>query len=442
MFHRLTSVSAALLAGVALAAACTTDHGSLSKRDWGSGGTVAGEGGSASTGNAGTGGGEDAAPDAPTEPSGSFQFRVLNGVVDTDRVSLCFRVKLESGADAWLGAPSPAGGLAYGSTLDLSKLPWKPDTQGFETFAFAGQLELLASLDCARALDLAQETPQGNPQDAGGAGGSGSGGAAAGGVGGLAGAGTGGAGAGGGAAGGAAAGGAAGSGTGGAGDAGVPDASAGSAGASSTDAGADTGGDASGPPPVLRWARLGMIPPGSLLSDRSYLMLLSGCMGGPSFSDPSQETICGKGYSDVTPTLTNSVVELSRITQTMRVGVQFFNGSAAAGESDLLSVPTDQASGSPVTIASRIVFGRIAPRPPNLDYPASSYGSPLSAVELQVFAYGATAPGVTTNWQAALGNSSLENEKNFTLVLIGPNPGFAQLGWWQAPRVVALANDP
>ncbi len=429
MAYRGLRLFAVVAAGVALASACTTDHGSLSKRDWGSGGTLAGDGGGAA-GSGGSGGAQDAAADAPVEPSGAFRFRVLNGMVDAERVKLCFRVKLENGGDTWFGVPSPADGLPFGSTLDLSELPWQSATQGLETHVFAGQLELLANLDCARALELAQ----GGPPDAGagGAGGAsvgGAGGAPSGGAGGTGGA----------SSAGASPGGAAGL------DGGAPDASAGTGGAA--DAGApDAGGagsvDGGTPPPSLRWARLATIPPGSLLSDRSYLMLLSGCMGGPSFSDASQETICGKGYTDVTPTLTNSVVELSRITQNMRAGVQFFNGSAASGESDLLSVPTEESSGSPITVASRIVFGRIAPRPPNLDYPASSYGAPLSAVELQVFAYGATTPGVTSSWQAALGSASLENDQNFTVVLIGPSPGFAQQGWWQSPRVVALPNDP
>lgn len=429
---RVASFCAALTAGIALASACTTDHDSLSKRDWGSGGTLAGAAG-AGAGAGGTAGSVDAAADAPVEPSLSYRFQLLNGAVDAERLLLCFRVKLESGGEAWLGAPAPSGGLPYGSRMDLSQLPWQPETQGFETFVFAGQLELLAGLDCQRALDLAQ----GTASDAGGSGGAGGGGAAG--------------------SGGAASGGAAGSGAGGAGgetggsagaapDAGSPDASAGSGGVSSdagtADASLDADADASVPPPALRVARLAMIPPGSLQSDRSYLMLLSGCIGGPSFSDASQETICGKGYTAETPTLVNSVVQLSRITQSMRAGVQFFNGSLASGESDLLSVPTEEASGSPITVASRIVFGRIAPRPPNLDYPASSYGAPLSGVELQVFAYGATTPGVTTSWQAALGSATLENEKNYTVVVIGPNPGFVQAGWWQPTRIVALPNDP
>ncbi|MCA9630962.1 MAG: hypothetical protein KC766_25025 [Myxococcales bacterium] len=445
MARRLAPLLAVVSAGVALASACTTDHGALDKRDWGSGGTLADSGGGGGS-EAGAGGAQDAGADAPVEPSGGYRFRLLNGMVDAERVQVCFRVKLETGSDVWLGAPRPAGGLPYGSALDLSELPWQPASQGFETFVFAGQLEQLANLDCQRALDLAQ----GSGVDAG----AGAGGTAAGGSGGAGGEGGSAAGAG---AGGAGPGGSPGSGgaAGTSADAGALDASAGSAGSAgaggaSLDAGAgedsSTGGDSSVDggvtPPALRAARLAMLPPGSLRDDRSYLMLLSGCMGGPSFSDASAETICGPGYSDATPTLTNSVVELSRITQALSVGVQFLNGSRAAGEADLLSVPGEQANGSPITIASRIQFGRIAPRPPNLDYPASSYGAPLSEVELQVFAYGATTPGATANWQSALSVPGLENARNYTVVVLGPSPGFVQQGWWQPSRIVALPNDP
>lgn len=435
--------------------ACSSDHSALEQRDWDAGGSSAGGGGG--TGGASSGGSagaSDAGPDAPVEPAGDYVFRLLHGAVDAERVSICFRVVLESGETAWIGSPMPAAGLAYGELLDLSGLQWQPATQGLQPVVFAGDLSLVSSLDCASAVAKAKqiEAPSGDTGGAGGTGGS-SGGSGAGG-------GSGGGGAGGGSGGGGKGGA---GGTGGAGgssgSAGSPadagpdaslDASAGSAGQAAdaaTDAGPDAQAHDAGPdaalPSALRVRELAVIPAASLREDRSYLMVLVGCAGGVGFSDPSERSVCGPDYQSSLPSLSNLVVEVSRITSPTTTGVQFLNASVAAGEVGLTSQPAEGAVGSLIEIAARVPFGRIAPRPPRLEYSAASYGLPLTAVQLLVTSYGATTPGVAATWSEALPQgSSIANGHNFLVVSIGPAPGFVQAGWWQPARLVALPSDP
>src|SRR5690606_1807886 len=104
-------------------------------------------------------------------------------------------------------------------------------------------------------------------------------------------------------------------------------------------------------------------------------------------------SVCGPDYSSSTPSLSNLLVEVSRITNATTAGMQFLNASVAAGEVGLTSSPEEGAVGTAIEIAARVPFGRISPRPPRLEYTAASYGLPLSAVALQATNYGATTPG-------------------------------------------------
>ena len=86
MARRLAPLLAVVSAGVALASACTTDHGALDKRDWGSGGTLADSGGGGGS-EAGAGGAQDAGADAPVEPSGG-KVSVIGPVVVPSSIGL------------------------------------------------------------------------------------------------------------------------------------------------------------------------------------------------------------------------------------------------------------------------------------------------------------------------------------------------------------------
>lgn len=464
------------------AAACSTDSDALAKRPNGGAGGRGGSGGSG-VGGAGTGaGGSGGTEPTPVEPDGSFELRLLHGAPDAARVRLCLQRLPAGETPAWLSAAG-VDELPYGNIVDLRALAFDRITDGLRVVLITGELSLVASLACPEAVATARALMEQHQGGAGGTGGSGGGAGVGGsggaggsaGVGGSAGAGgaggtsagAGGASAGAGGAGGAGgsaatggggAGGAAGSASGAAGTSGAGGASAGASGAGAggapltdagsdaeagDDAGSDAGSTPTPDPPPLRVAELPAVPAGTLRGDRSYLMVLTGCVGGPAFTHPSEGLVCGASYTPRAPTLELLLVQLSRITRPLAVGMQFLNASPAARELDLRSTPREGAVGEALTIAARIRYGRLAPRPPLLEHAAANYGLPATESDLQAVMAGASSGGTLTTWAEALPSGvSLTNGQSYAVVAFGPIPGLSAAAWWQGPRVLALPNQP
>lgn len=399
------------IAGVlALAFACSTeyDRPEGSRTPPASTGGV-GTGGSGSGGFpvVGTGGTTSTGGRPPGEPPGDEVLTLVNGVVDAERVLLC--LTSGPGADqAAFGSPFPEGGLPYGASLVITDLAALGIEQGqaVAPLVIAGELSLLDGMECddAVAMALAEQAaaPTSVPSSAGGAGG-GAGGALEPGE--------------------------------------LP------AGENAGTAGEGEGGGGGmeellPPAPRLRVSPLPIIPPGSLSAGRSSLLVATGCMGGPAFAAKQAPLACGSVYTPERPTLSALLVRLSRRSAFGKLGVQAVNASVASAQLEFLSAPLTPASELPFTFASRVGYGAIAPDPPRLDFPASTYGAGSSLWGVRVTEGGAEL--YSEAWSELLERSQIEIEdgRGYTLVYVGPEVGVPASDFWNEPRVVVISNDP
>jgi hypothetical protein len=192
--------------------------------------------------------------------------------------------------------------------------------------------------------------------------------------------------------------------------------------------------------PPVRVTGLPTIPAGALARDDSFLLALGGCIGGPGVTDASERSVCGERYTQNTPTLAPYLAKLSRITREGRIGLQFMAASPALLQSDLVILPAGRDA---VVLAEGVPVGGL--RPARADVGASApdllVADPGSRV--RVFAAGAAEAAYDEPWEITLsagGLAGLDPGKTYTLVQIGPYPGFARRSFWNDPRVTVVEN--
>jgi hypothetical protein len=410
-WRRAAALGAALGFSVGLGVlggGCTTDHEALARQPkpssggGGSAGALAGAaaGGVGNTGNVSSQGGRVNPDD---EPLGDDVLTIVNGVVDAPSVALCFaRLTADGEGTELVGSPLPE--LPYGAHTILTGLEgisFADDT--LVPWALAGDLALVDGLDCAAAVELAAEeeakvTPS---RESGGEGGAGGDGAGAQG-----------------------------------GSSGTETAAGGAAGA---------GGAAAEPeplePPVLRARALPAIAAGSMATGRSVLMVLAGCLGGAAYTDVLEQAACGDDYSPSSPSVQPLVVKMSRKVGFDKVGLQGVQASPA------LAAPIDlrvAADGVPLLLfASGVSLGGIEPRPADLRFGVAELGPSQSAYGLQAARDGGVL--FEQPWPrilAASGIEELEPFRNYTAVLLGPDPLLVEPGFWNESAFALVDSDP
>lgn len=413
----------ALFAAVALssASACTTDHDALAKKpNQGTGN--GGSGGAAGFGGhlpvAGNGGDVSATGGHPDdEPPGASVLTFVQGIVDAPSVVVCLATVDAMGVITPIGKPLSKAPLAYGSNIVVHDITGAdPATDVIQPFVIAGDLDLVAGLDCAAAIAKAQaeEGPLNPPPGTDGAAGAATTPDA-----GSAEAGTGGAPA-------------------------VGAAGAANAGASNGDSGA--GGEGGATPeiqPRLRARALPALPAGTLDAGRSLLMVANGCMGGAGFDAPDAARYCGASYAERTPTVSAVFAALSRVTAPNRMGVQALHASLATDTVAITSrSPPALAEGS-VQVVSNLVTGELGPRPANIQNAAAAFGSTQGFL---VDVDGRTDTLLSRTWKEVLalgGVRALADGSNYTLVLIGPEADLSGgAAYWNAPAVTIVPSDP
>jgi hypothetical protein len=359
----------------------------------------AGAGGRDGSAAGGAGGGAGGAGDASLNdaiaPSGPRTVALLHGLTDSPWVAFCFS-KVEDGVEGPL-APElfPSGGLLYGASVPATDLPggMRFGDDSVRPYVVAASSEdVVRGLDC-RAIAARTRTapvdagarvpPEGGAPDAGGA------------V---------------------------------IGDGGAPD-----------------GGDAGAPPPVriadVRMAALPVLPARALSPAESYLVAIAGCLGGSGVTAPAEVSICGVGYSVNAPTLVTSVVRLSRQTAPRAAGLQFLVATPAFGQADLRLIPPR--TGDPIVVAKGVGVGALRPVQPYLDASAADIGAGSPGALVRVSANGSTLAAYDEPWDptlAAGGIETLSNGQTYTLVLLGPTPGFTASQWWNGALVTIVQN--
>jgi hypothetical protein len=371
--------------------ACTTNHDALAKQPragsagGGSGGGAGfAAGGFGNTGDVPSQGGR---PNPDFEAPGDDVLTIVNGVIDAPSVVLCFGRLADSGETGELvGAPLPA--LTYAASTVLTEL------EGFSfaddaivPWVIAGDLSLIEGLDCHDAVALAasEEAKVTPPEPNAGSGGEG----------GMAG-----------------------------------------------------GGGAAGEPevplemPVLRARPVAAIPAGTVNIGRSILMVLTGCMGGAGFEDAIDTSACGDAYTPTTPTLQPLVAKLSRIPGFDKVGLQAVQ--AAPAVSGTVDVRASGESGIvSLTFASSVSFGGIEPRPADVRFSPAELGVARSDFGLQ--AVGDSGVLFQESWpdiREASGLDEIVATRNYTAVLLGPDPLLLKKGWWNGSAFSLVENDP
>jgi hypothetical protein len=315
----------------------------------------------------------------------------LHGIVDAERVLLCFLSG--TGADARVLAAEPTA-LDYGQSLVLTKIEGadlaKDDV---EPVVIAGELDLVSGLDCADALALAHKEQDAAPTTVEPPGSAGAGGGG----------------------------------------------SSGMATAAGNEGGA---GEPLPEPPRLRVGELPIVPAGTIDGGRSYLLVGSGCIGGPAFAGKYAQAACGEEYTPATPTLSGVLVALSRRTQIGSLGLQVAHASAATGMVNVFAsrIMSDTANS---WIASALEYGALVPGVVQPTLSAEQYGvdSPFWQIELlsdftSLFAERWSAI------KARAGLSTLVDGRSYTLVLLGPAAGFAGKGFWNPRAFSVVPNDP
>jgi len=398
--------------------ACTTNHEALEKKPTppaggGAGGTSASAGGPSLLagfgGSVASGGGH-----GDDEPPGDSVLTFVNGVVDAPSLALCLAKVDAEGNVTPLGSPLTDTPLGYGQSLVLREVEGIDfATEGLEPIVIAGDLDLIADLDCEAAIERARsEEALSDGEDdlgAGGAAGAGSG---------NAGASTGGN---------------------GSGESGGIAGSAGSAGD-----GGSAGTDA-GPPAVrspLRVRGLPVISAGSLNAGRSLVFVANGCLGGAAYTGKRAESYCGSGYTPRQPTASAVLVSLSRRSSPDHVALQVVHASLANAQVELRARPGFPATAAGVSIAT-VVQGQVAPRPASIANALFDLGSARKYV-VSVEAEGSSL--FMQSWTDVLaqgGLSELKDGLGFALILSGPRGDLPAVpGLWNAPTVTAIAVDP
>jgi len=382
-----------------------TDHAALEKMSGsagagGAGGAAAGGGGNVLNNSAGTGVAGSGHPD--DEAPGTSVLTIVQGVVDAPSVVWCFAKVGTDGTVTPFGSPISKAPLAYGQNLvvhDIAGADLASDT--LEPFLIAGDLDLVAGLDCAAAIDLARTTEvaanpvSSEPSTANDAG-----------------------------------------------AAGADSASGGSAGEPAIGA----GGAAGAPAEVmsaLRVRGLPAIPAATLNGGRSYLLVVNGCLGGAGYDSASAANYCVDGYTEHAPTVSEVFVALSRATDSGFVGMQFVHASLATGTVSVTSHAALPSADMPITIVSGEVEGQLLPRPALLTHTAVEYGSGRDFV-LSVASQSTTLD--TEAWTDVLargGVSALEDGSTYALVLLGARADLrAPTPLWNLAAITVVPADP
>ena len=96
-------------------------------------------------------------------------------------------------------------------------------------------------------------------------------------------------------------------------------------------------------------------------------------------------------------------------------------------------------------IVEDVLPGAIAPRPPNLEYPARQYGAPLEAATIEVIEHGSSTVRHSQSWESALHGSGLPTAtdgRNYTLIVMGPSLNLPAGSWHNSVNITVVDSDP
>ncbi len=188
---------------------------------------------------------------------------------------------------------------------------------------------------------------------------------------------------------------------------------------------------------------LGVLPQSAFTSDRSLLVVTTGCLGGPGHSGEQEELICGAGYSESFPNASLVAGFMSRIPAADKVPLQFAHATVAAEQvTTLRLVPGVDAS--QLTVISQWSLGAVAPHPPYAYLSASDLGD---TSVLQLYQAGMAEPLSESTFAEAFANSPLAPQDmsdgvGLIFVAVGAAPQAAPGPWHQDFTFTVVRSDP
>ncbi|APR85235.1 Hypothetical protein A7982_10584 [Minicystis rosea] len=190
---------------------------------------------------------------------------------------------------------------------------------------------------------------------------------------------------------------------------------------------------------------LGVIPKVVWATNRSLLLVPSGCVGGFAHEDPSATVACGMGYTGSSPTAGLTLVSMSRIEDGGHVSLQAVSASPALPEVDVALLPS-LTDATPRIIAHALSQGAILPKPPFAALTVTEMG-PLDTVQIQTYTPGSmnlssTVPLSKVFANGGPGAAAVVNGARFVLVAVGAGPGLPTDKWWHELTWTLVAADP
>ncbi|HQK20960.1 MAG TPA: hypothetical protein PLJ27_26090, partial [Polyangiaceae bacterium] len=188
---------------------------------------------------------------------------------------------------------------------------------------------------------------------------------------------------------------------------------------------------------------LPVVPAGTLSRGRSVLMIAAGCAP-MQVEDPDTQSVCGDDYSSEKGNVTMMVASMDRSSPAGAMGVQVISASKATEKLGL-----DHVTAFPykaTVLAASLSPGKIAPRPPSKELSVANLGTSSQENLLRVFVDNSMTPVAESLLTDALDRgglslSSLQDGKDYTVVVAGPNPG-RQGDWFHSMVITVLPSDP
>jgi hypothetical protein len=212
--------------------------------------------------------------------------------------------------------------------------------------------------------------------------------------------------------------------------------------------------------PALRVRPVAALPAGTVDVGRSILMVLAGCLGGPTYVDagpdlasdadsstpvdplPLQNKACGADYEPESPTLQPIVVKLSRQTHFDAIGLQAVHASLATESLDVRAASNDGTVA--LVFASALSFGAIEPRPADTRFTPEQLGVDQGGFGLQVVGENGS-PAFGETWSRVFTTSGVDAlfaDRTYTTIFVGASPFLRKKGWWNQPAFALVDNDP
>lgn len=199
------------------------------------------------------------------------------------------------------------------------------------------------------------------------------------------------------------------------------------------------------PPSGVVVSSLGVLPESVFVEQKSILVVLTGCVGGASHTDPAEALICGPGYASDTPSATVIAGFMSRLNNPNRVSLQFAQASFGLDESVVRFRPALTNAVSQI-VEESWGWGAIAPFPPFMAYGMTQlFGSVESAVEIsdvdQPQALSTITLGTALS-NAGISQGDILDGDTLALIGVGAAPPLGAGSWWNAFTFTAAMADP